>query len=65
VLAPVVRFRFPGLLMQEADQALVTDLLFAQRQPVDHLPLRPAIFLGPLAADDTMVGRGHILPFRV
>jgi hypothetical protein len=48
VLAPVVRFRFPGLLMQEADQALVADLLFAHRQPVDHLPQRPAILLGHL-----------------
>jgi hypothetical protein len=49
VLAPVVRFRFRGLSMQEADQVLVTELLFAngnlsitflsaQRSFSGHLP---------------------------
>jgi hypothetical protein len=49
--------------MQEADQAFVADLLFAQRQPFDRLPRRHTVFLRPLTADDAMVGRSHILPF--
>jgi hypothetical protein len=60
VFARAIRLRSREPI-QKCEHAFVADLLFAQRQGVDHLPQRPAVFLGPLAADDAFVF-GHAAP---
>jgi hypothetical protein len=46
-----------GNATPEAEEALVADRLLLQWQGVDHLPQRPSILLGPLAAVDAIVGQ--------
>ena len=40
----------------EAFETLIADRFFVQRQGRGHLPQRPSILRGPLAADDAIVG---------